>query len=498
MTNKTLILAIFFLALISCSRKKQEANFFGERPNIVWIMLEDWGYQLSCYGEPGIQTPNVDRIAEEGIRYTNSFCSSPVCSPSRSAMMTGFHQNYIGANQHRTHKKFGNPKQALPNGIKPITQHLQEAGYFTAKMMSGKTDLNFTYEGDLFDGKNWKEKSEGQPFFAQITLSNTHRIWHRDKEKPISIDSVLLPPYYPQTDLAKRDWANGLEAMQNVDRQVGKILKRLDEEGLAENTVVFLIGDNGRCMPRGKQFLYDGGIQVPIIVRWPKTIEAGQVKDNMVTTLDISKTILDLVGVKPEIALHGKNLFGDEILEREFIYAARDKMDSTYDAMRCIRSKEYKLIHNLMPERPYLQYNWYKEASYPVLAQMNIMYMKGELNEVQSKFMAETKPEFELYDMINDPYELNNLADNPKYADLKASYLEKLKNWRKEINDQGVSDEFRNGGWPATYPTRTLEQWEDRLEKFEPWVFREPAEKLQHPKKKYKWNKKEMPDWLNN
>jgi uncharacterized sulfatase len=461
-----------------CSSPEKEEQ---TKPNFVWIMLEDWGYQLSCYGEPGVNTPNVDKVASEGMRFTNSFCTAPVCSPSRSAMITGFHQNYIGANQHRTNGS-GFERQALPYGIKPITHLLEEAGYFTCFMATRKTDLNFTLEKPVYQGQDWSERQEGQPFFAQLTFPGTHRRWKRDNKKPIDISEVQLPPYYPQTDLAKRDWANGLEAMQIVDRQVGEVLQRLEDEGLAENTIVFIIGDNGRCMPRGKQFLYDGGIQVPIIVRWPGKVEASAVNESMVSTIDISKTILDLAGVDPGYELHGSNLLDGSTDDREYVFAARDKMDSTHDAMRAIRSKKFKLIQNLMPERAYCQYNNYKERSYPVLAQLNVMNLKGELNEQQALFMAASKPEIELFDLENDPWEVNNLADNPEYSQIKDELLKELNAWRENvIKDKGVSDEFRNGGWPATYPTKSLAEWEEVLELFRPWVFREPGVKMDQP-----------------
>nr|MDA3824071.1 sulfatase-like hydrolase/transferase [Bacteroidales bacterium] len=398
--------------LLSCTVKEPE-----QKPNILWIMLEDWGYQLSCYGEPGIESPFIDKVASEGIMFTNSFCTAPVCSSSRSAMMTGFHQNYIHANQHRTDKIYGFDKQELPYGIKPITHLLEENGYFTCFMVSKKTDLNFLLDKPVFQGNDWSERDEGQPFYAQITFQGTHRRWKRDTISPIGIEDVVLPPYYPQVDIAKRDWANGLEAAQIVDRELGVILQRLEDEGLADNTLVFIIGDNGRCMPRGKQFLYDGGIQVPIIIRWPGKIEAGQINKDLASTIDISKTILDAAGVTPPHPLHGLNLLDNSTADRDYIFAARDKMDSTFDAMRAIRSKEYKLIHNLMPERAWCQFNNYKETNYPVLALMNIMHMKGELPPEQDHFMAATKPEFELYDIVNDPYELKNLADDKSYSE---------------------------------------------------------------------------------
>ncbi len=470
------IACIFF----ACKKNKalKETEIVTAKPNIVWIMLEDWGYQLSCYGEPGIQTPNVDKVAEEGIRYTNSFATAPVCSPSRSAMITGFHQNYIGASQHRTAKE---QKKSLPYGIKPITKLLEEAGYFTCFMENRKTDLNFTFDGNLYQGKDWNERAAGQPFFAQITFGGTHRLWKRDSVHPIDISKVRLPPYYPQTDLAKRDWANGLEAMQLVDRQVGGIINRLEKEGLANNTLVFIIGDNGRCMPRGKQFLYDGGIQVPIIARWPGKIKPKTVSDHMVMTIDISKTILDIAGATSAHKLQGKNLFGDEVRDREYIFAARDKMDDTHDAIRTIRSSRYKLIHNLMPERAYCQFNQYKEKSYPVLAQLNVLHMKGQLTKEQAAFMASSKPDFELYDLENDPYEMNNLANNPEYAKIKNKLITELEAWRRKVNDKGVTETFREGGWSSEYPTKTQEEWEAHLEKFKPWVFRTPDTKIDHP-----------------
>ncbi len=472
-----LILLILSPAFVSTSNGQQQ-----QKPNIVWIMLEDWGYQLSCYGERGINTPNVDEVASKGIRFTSSFATAPVCSPSRSAMITGFHQNYIGANQHRTGKGSGFEKKPLPFGVKPITHLLEEAGYFTCFMESRKTDLNFTLDKPVYQGQDWNERAKGQPFYAQITFTGTHRRWKRDEQNPIDIKNVELPPYYPQTELAKRDWANGLEAMQVVDRQVGAVLDRLEKEGLSDNTIVFIIGDNGRCMPRGKQFLYDGGIQVPIIVRWPGRIESNQVTDDLVMTIDISKTILDIAGVKPKHALQGENLLDGSTKDRKYIFAARDKMDSTHDAMRAVRTRNFKLIHNLMPERAYCQYNNYKERSYPVLALMNVMNMKGKLRPEQALFMAPEKPEFELFDLKNDPWELHNLADDPKYKEVKKELLTALNNWReKEILDKGVTEEFRNGGWPATYPTKTLEEWEAILEKFKPWVYRKPGEQMKHP-----------------
>ncbi len=485
------------------------------RPNILWITIEDWGPQLSCYGTKAIKTPNVDQLAAEGVRYEWAFTTAPVCSASRSAMMTGFHQNYIGANQHRTYDK-----QPLPHGIKPIPHLFAEAGYYTA-LMSGKTDCNFVPDGrdKLFMGRDWKGRKPGQPFFARITFPGTHRAWKRDPQRPIAGKDVEIPPYYVDTPFVRRDWANGLEQMQLVDRQVGDLLKRLDDEGLADDTLVFFIGDHGRCHIRGKQFLYDGGIRIPMIMRWPGRVKPGQVSEDIVTSIDICATILEAAGIKPSVPLHGQSLFGKAIKERKYIFAARDKMDETHDSMRAIRSKDYKLILNLMPERPWLQYNRYKEGSYPVLAEMNVLHLQGKLTPEQAAFFAPRKPRIELFDLRKDPHEVHNVAGDPTYAGVEAELLAALEDWRRNvIHDRGVSAEFRaegvfpttcptstvnawvesnqnkidfqQHGWPAWYPTRTLAEWEKARALWEPYVFRGPTENVPRPAISYSKKKK--------
>ncbi len=493
----------------------EPANPTLDRPNILWIMIEDWSPDLSCYGTKGVHTPHVDQLASQGIRYESAFTTSPVCSTSRSAMMTGFHQNYIRANQHREYDK-----QPLPHGIKPIPHLFQEAGYFTA-LMSYKTDCNFTpnTKTELFMGEDWSDRNPDQPFFARITFGGTHRPWHRDPQRPIDIDEVELPPYYPDTPFCRRDWANGLEQMQLVDREVGTLLKRLDDEGLADNTLVFFLGDHGRCHIRGKQFLYDGGIHIPMIVRWPGKVDAGQVSDDLVMSIDVCATVLEAAGIEAPVPLHGKSLFSDEVKNRKYVFAARDKMDETHDSMRAIRSHDFKLIQNLMPERPWCQYNRYKEGAYPMLAAMNVMHMKGELTPQQAIFLASEKPEVELFDLKNDPHELNNLAGDPKYASVKAELLAKLNDWRTDvIDDQGVSDDFRatgvfpasnpepsvdnwvnknakkydfnKNGWPAWYPTRTLAEWEKAVAAWEPYLFRESDGSVARPQTVHATKKK--------
>lgn len=495
-----LILACIFAMFLGLAQAAED------RPNILWITIEDWSPDLSCYGTKGIDTPNVDKLASEGIRYERAFTTSPVCSTSRSAMMTGFHQNYIGANQHREHHK-----QPLPHGIKPVPHLFAEAGYYTA-LMSYKTDCNFlpTEKSELFMGEDWKERKDGQPFFARITFGGTHRAWNRDPERPIDPADVELPPYYADTPFIRSDWANGLEQMQLVDREVGELLKRLDDEGLADSTIVFFIADHGRCHFRGKQFLYDEGTRIPMILRWPGRVKPRQVNHDLVMSIDICATVLEAAGIAEPVPLHGKSLFSDAVKERRYVFSARDKMDETHDSMRAIRSKDHKLILNLMPERPWLQYNNYKEGAYPPLAEMNVLYLQGKLTPEQANLFAPSKPEIELFDLNEDPHEVHNVADDPAYAGVKAELLSELQNWRDNvIHDQGVSDEFRaknvfpetcptptvdewveanadnydfnTTGWPAWYPTRTLEEWQKARALWEPYVMRGPTDKVARP-----------------
>ena len=447
------------------------------RPNILWIMLEDWGTDLSCYGTQAVHTPHIDQLAAEGVRYTRAFTTAPVCSTSRSAMLTGHYQNYTHTNQHRTQKK-----HILPYGIEPIPLLLSRAGYCTALGcgLSKKTDQNFTNKLG-FTANNWSQRKPSQPFFAQVTEATTHRTWKRDEENPIDENNVELPPYYPDTPLIRRDWANGLEQLQLADKTIGKILQKLDDDGLRDNTLVILIGDNGRCMPRGKQFLYEGGISIPLLMRWPGHIKSETVCNDLVNTLDICKTIIDLAGVEPPHPLHGMNLFSDEIKKRTYIFAARDKMDDTHDAMRAVRSKRYKYIRNLMPERAYCQYNEYKEKRYPTLAVLNVMHQEGTLSPEQSHFMASEKPPEELYDLEADPWETNNLIHETTPQKTVADLRQALQKWQNEMNDEGVTDAFRKGGWPADYPTRSLKAWKEIVEKFHPYVFRMPGEKIRPP-----------------
>lgn len=420
------------------------------RPNILWILSEDISPDLSCYGTPVVETPNLDKLAEQGVRFTNAFTTSPVCSTSRSAMITGMHQGSIGAHHHRSHRGDG---YILPEPVQPITQYFRQAGYFTANIKtaapgvrgSGKTDFNFKFTKP-FDGSDWNQRKPGQPFFAQLSISMTHRggQWKgldKKLDNPVDPKKVKLPPYFPDHPVARADWATYLNSIQMMDQYIGKIMQRLDNEGLTDNTVVIFIGDHGRCHVRGKQWLYDAGIRIPLIVRWPGKLKAGRVNENMVSSIDISATILKIAGIQPPKHIQGQVFLGPEAKKREYIFASRGRCDETIECIYCVHDKRYSYIRNYMPYRPWMAPNRYKDTSYPVRDLLRRLYAEGKLTPDQAKFMAPTKPPEELYDLKNDPHELNNLAGSPKHRNvlnrIRAAHIK----WLHQTRDLGLIPE---------------------------------------------------------
>ncbi len=423
-------------------RKKPVARV--ERPNILWLISEDTCPDMACYGNPLVKTPNIDRLAAEGTRFTNAFVTAPVCSASRSAFMTGMYQTAIDAHNHRSHQDDGY-KLSLPVTI--LTSLLRRAGYFTSNCAGlsykkpGKTDWNFTPNVKAFDGTDWSQRRRGQPFFAQINFSLTHRDFQRDKINPIDPEKVELPPYYPDHPVARRDWADYLESIQVLDSQIGVALQWLEKEGALNNTIVMYFGDNGRPHVRDKQWLYEGGIHIPMIVRWPGHFEPGTVIEDLVSSVDFAPTFLSLTGIEPPKHMQGHVVLGPERQTRKYVIAARDRCDGTVDRIRCVRSQQYKYIRNYYPDRPYTQFNAYKKLQYPMLTVMQVLHAQGKLTPDQARFMAANRPKEELYDLQADPQELHNLAGEPKLRKILREHSAKLDEWIKATVDKGETPE---------------------------------------------------------
>ena len=448
--------AVSATIISSTATAEDNANPAPAKPNIIWLMAEDMGLDLECNGMAGVKTPNLNQMAKEGAMFTKAYCSNPICSPNRSAMMVGVHQTVINAHHHRSNRDL-----PLAAPYKPITSFLRDAGYnclLGNSLVLGngrKTDCNFKhkpigpYDGikhfGLFD-KTDDFTAADQPFFNQIQLQVTHRgDWWNDvraeSKHPVSVDDIELPPYFADTPEIRYDWAAYLDTVEYMDNEVGQLMERLREQKLDKNTIVIFIADNGRCNLRGKGYLQETGIHVPMIVWAPGIVEAGTVVDEMICTTDISATVLKLAGAKIPEYMTSKPIFGVANPEyRDYVRSARDIWDEIDECSRSVTTKRFKYIKNHMPEVPWATDQAYLEINRPALHVMRRLKRAGKLSAEQMTFFVDSKPTEELYDLDNDGDEMQNLADNPEFA----AVLEEMRGledkWQKQNKDLGLAD----------------------------------------------------------
>jgi len=421
------------------------------RPNILWLVAEDLGPEaLGCSGTPQAATPNLDRLAAQGVRYTRAYFG-PVCSVSRSSLMTGMYATSIGAHNHRSHRDDG---YRLPEGVRVLTDWLREAGYFTANVVqlppdcgfrgTGKTDWNFTYDGKPFDSARWADLKNYQPFYAQVNFQETHRRFHAPKRA--DPDKAAIPPYYPDHPIARNDWAEYLDSASELDRKIGLVLRRLESDGLADSTVVAFFGDNGQAHVRGKQFCYEEGLHVPLILRWPKGFPApphfrpGTVDDRLLEGIDLVPTMLALAGRAKPPKMQGRVFLGDRSdPPRQYAFGARDRCDETVMRIRTVRDARWRYIRNFTPDKPLLSPNAYKERQYPVWNLLKELHAEGRLTPAQAFLCKPSMPPEELYDLKADPHEIDNLASSvrPEHQAALARLRGVLQEWIDETNDQG-------------------------------------------------------------
>ncbi len=436
-----------------------------ERPNILWISCEDVSPDLGCYGDSYAHTPNLDRLASEGARFTNAFTVAGVCAPSRSGIITGMYPTSIGTHHMRCQ---GVP----PPYVKCFPEYLRAAGYYCTNNV--KTDYQFAPPVTAWDESSrqahWRNRPRGKPFFSVINLTMTHESKIRCSEEQFAQitqdlkpeerhdpEKAQLPPYYPDTPVTRRDWARYYDLVTALDYRVGEILRDLEQDGLVENTVVFFWADHGRGLPRAKRWIYDSGIHVPLIVRWPGKIAPGTVRDDLVSFIDLGPTVLSIAGVKVPSYMQGQAFLGEQAAPpRKYIFAARDRMDETYDIIRCVRDKRYKYIRNFEWEKPYAQHIQYMDLM-PTLQEWRRLNAEGKLKGPQKLFFSETKPIEELYDITVDPHEVHNLADSPAHQQVLRRMRRALEDWMRETGDLGLIPEAelderrRPGGqWSTT------------------------------------------------
>ncbi|MDC6390420.1 sulfatase [Maribacter sp. PR1] len=442
MTKRLIFSFITCISTLSCSSQNkvktmQDNSDTLTRPNIIWLMAEDISTDLECYGMANVKTPFLNKMAEEGIKFSNAFVTNPICSPSRSAMMLGTHQLKTNTQHHRSNRNI-----PLSTAYVPFTELLRNAGYTTilghhSVLQKGrKIDVNFKHEPigpwdgkeqfGLFDKYDNFEK-EDQPFFAQIQLKVTHRgdWWDEIRNQsphPVDPDKVELPPYMADHPVVRLDWAKYLDQIEHMDSNVGMIFKELEEKGMADNTIVIFIGDNGRCNIKGKGYLYDPGLRIPLIIYYPKKFKGGQTRDDIVMATDITASILEFADIEIPEFMTGRSMFSENF-HRDYVYGARDLWDEIKEKSRAVVTEEWSYIRNDMPEVPYDAHQAYLEFFRPSVHVMRTLYQESNLNDYQKAFFEPRKPKEELYNLKQDPYQLFNLADDPKYTKV----IEKLR-----------------------------------------------------------------------
>lgn len=431
-----------------------------DRPNILWIYVEDLCPWLGCYGDGLAETPALDALAARGARFDRAYMPAGVCSPTRSAVITGCWQTSIGAHNHRSSRTDEDQIQ-LPAGVIPVPTVLRAAGYYTFNR--GKLDYNFTHDPkQLYDAHNsnmnfdrlrdvatlWRPATKaGKPFFGQIQLrGGKHACPARTDE-----DAVTVPPYYPDTPLVRATIAHHYDTIRKTDDEVKRILAALDRDGLTDTTVVFFFSDHGFGMHRHKQFLYEGGVKVPMVVAGPE-ISSGVRKD-LVSGIDLGATSLALAGASPPQMMQGKDLFADDY-SRTFVVSARDRCDYTIDRVRALVTERFRYIRNELPDRPYMQPQY--RDSWRVTKELRGLAADGRLDEIQLAFYGESRPREELYDLRHDPHQVTNLATDPAYRRVLARHRGLLNEWTKRTDDRGQRPESAAG------LRAVLDRWKDK------------------------------------
>lgn len=461
------------------------------RPNILWITCEDIGPDLGCYGVDYAVTPNLDRLAANGVRYDNAFATIGVCAPARSTIITGMYPPSIGSHHMRC-------QGTLPEGVRLYPAYLRAAGYYCTNNV--KTDYNLDAPPGTWDESSnqahWRNRKPGQPFFAIFNFTSTHESQirldaegHRERTAGFSASErhdpagAPLPPYHPDTPEVRADWAHYHDNITFMDKQAGEILAQLEADGLAGDTIVFFYGDHGAGMPRHKRWLYDSGTRVPFLVHVPDALREwapgapGSSTDRLISFVDLAPTLLSLAGVPIPEHMQGVAFLGAQAGEpREYVYGFRDRMDERIDMIRMVRDKRYLYIRNYHPELPWFHHQFISYGyEMPTLQVWQRLADAGELDGPAATFMAPSKPTEELYDTWYDPDNVQNLADSPDHLEHLHRLRTAVRGWQYDIVDLGLLPEHdlrsRFGAEPpygavrrdpSLYPFKRIAETADR------------------------------------
>ncbi|MEM7129862.1 MAG: sulfatase [Chloroflexota bacterium] len=438
------------------------------QPNIVWITCHDISPDLGCYtgvwpGAEYAHTPNLDRLAAEGVRYNNAYAVAPVCAPSRSAIITGMFPTAIGTMHMRS--------TAMPPAeVRCFPEYLRAAGYYCTNFF---TDYQFRTPVTVWDENHpqahWRNRPDpSQPFFSVFCGMMTHesRIYLDDEEFAQNTaalmpaerhdpDDAPLPPYYPDTPTFRQAWARYSDNVTAMDHWAGTILDQLEEDGLVDSTIVVFWSDHGRGFPRAKRWPYESGLHEPLLIRWPGKIAPNTVRDELVYLMDLTPTMLKAVGLPVPDHMHAQPLFDAEgnfsDTYRTYIFGHRDRMDETEDTMRTVRDDRFRYIRNYHPDRPYAQYLFYAETMSTwhelrtlrkdEMTQRAMGEVPNKLTPAQRHFLESTKPVEELYDLQADPHEIQNLVDDPAHSDRLNRLRHALDDWQNHYGDLGLVPE---------------------------------------------------------
>ncbi len=492
-----------FALLLAPMTVLHAADVPAKSPNILWFVVDDMSANFSCYGEKTIQTPNVDRLAREGTLFTNAFVTAPVCSPCRSALITGMYQTSIGAHHHRSGR--GTLKIYLPQGVVLVPKLFQQAGYYTCigsglpagnaaagkgkrnRAGLGKTDYNFEWDESIYDAADWSGRQAGQPFFMQVQLGGGKLRGGTDAEakkllekaaqefgSSTSPDAVTLPPYYPRDSVLLRDWAAYLDAVRFTDKHVGDVVARLEKEGILDETLIIFMTDHGISHARGKQFLYNEGTHIPFIVRGPG-IAAGQVREDLIEHIDMGPISLAAAGLPIPPVMHGRNVFAKDYSPRSAVIAARDRCDETVERIRSVRTDRYLYIRNFYPQRPHLQPNAYKDGKSIVQA-LRSLHTNGQLDPLaESLLFSPTRPAEELYEWKSDRWQVTNLVSVPAHRPMLEQLRGRLDLWMLDTDDHGSETDAMYDSDMAAYVGKGNPTVEKNIATMKQWAATEKA-----------------------
>lgn len=475
---------LFFALSIFCSVAGQDAS---KQPlNVIWISVEDMGPVLSAYGNNTIHTPNIDRLANEGVKYTNAYATVGVCAPSRFSIITGMYPARLGAHNMRTgdHNNFKWPKDVKfrqnkgvidksgenipdyevvpPSYVKPFTEYLRAEGYYCVNDNKCDYQFNapFTAWDDVYGGGSYKNAADGAPFFYVKNYYTTHesRIWLR-KDKPMTVhpDKVPIPDYYPDIPVVRNDIARKYSNIEALDQEVGELLEQLEADGVMENSVIFFWSDHGGNLLRQKRAVGNSGLHVPLIIRYPDGYRAGETENRLVSLMDLGPTVMSLIGIEPPDYMDGKAFAGTfEESPRQYIYGSADRFDECTDMQRSVLDGRYVYIKNFMPELPLIYRNKYREQismNKHLIELDSLDMLKGDAAYIFMK----SKPIEELYDLESDPYEVHNLATDIAYSQKLKELRVQLKQWQTAIDDKGFTpeNEIIKTFWPNMKQPKT-------------------------------------------